>query len=190
MFLLERPSSLVIDRILAEQRGQPLTYREVGVTRNGGTSILRRTQYRTRVGTGERDYVRAVAAMQSWRMYANGWTEIHPSGVAPEPDAVFATVVQHLGIWSVNPCRVIYVEQDTSDARMTAFAIGTLPKHAERGEERFQVEWKRSDDSVWFEILAYAEPQHWLAVLGTPYVLHLQREFAKQALVLMQASTQ
>ena len=61
-------------------------------------------------------------------------------------------------------------------------AIGTLPGHSELGEERFRVEWHRADDSVWFEILAYAGPRHWLARLGSPFTRHLQRRFGADSL--------
>lgn len=45
------------------------------------------------------------------------------------------------------------------------FAYGTLPGHVESGEERFQIEWHRSDDSVWYDILAFSRPNHPLARL-------------------------
>jgi uncharacterized protein (UPF0548 family) len=95
-------------------------------------------------------------------------------------------VVRHLGFWSVNPCRIVYVEETDGDMATFAFAIGTLPAHSERGEERFRVEWHRADDSVWFEILAYAGARHWLARLGSPFVGHLQRRFGRDALAAMQ----
>ena len=189
MFLLQRPSLEAIARVLADQSTKSLTYNPVGITRSAHASTLRRTAHRVQLGHGETTFDRALNAMMSWRMYRNGWTEIHPAETRVEADAVFAAVVQHLGFWSVNPCRVVYTESRDETDRVEAFAIGTLPEHAERGEERFQVEWKRSDDSVWFDIVAYAEPRHWLAVLGTPVVWSLQRAFGEQALAAMKEAT-
>src|SRR5262245_46391050 len=39
------------------------------------------------------------------------------------------------------------------------FASGTLPAHAESGEERFIVEWDRADGGVWYDILAFSRPR-------------------------------
>src|SRR5215469_5408596 len=59
------------------------------------------------------------------------------------------------------------------------FAYGTLIEHAERGEERFTVEWNRSDDQVWYSILAFSVPNKPLAKLGYPLSRMLQRKFAE-----------
>ncbi len=62
------------------------------------------------------------------------------------------------------------------------FAFGTLPGHSEEGEERFTVEWRRGeDDSVWYELLAFARPHHILAKIGSPLVRLTQRRFAKES---------
>jgi uncharacterized protein (UPF0548 family) len=115
-------------------------------------------------------------------MYDLPWIRLYPDRPPVEPGRVFAAVARHLGFWSVNPCRVAYVEERETLERWTfAFAIGTLPGHSERGEERFQVEWTRADDSVRFEILAFADPAHRLARLAPWYVRRLQRRFAREA---------
>jgi uncharacterized protein (UPF0548 family) len=54
------------------------------------------------------------------------------------------------------------------------------------GEERFMVEWLRADDSVWFDMLGYSQPNHRLARLGGPLARRTQQRFAadaKQAMV-------
>jgi uncharacterized protein (UPF0548 family) len=50
------------------------------------------------------------------------------------------------------------------------FAYGTLPGHAESGEEWFLVEWDRTDGGVCYDILAFSRPQQILARLGYPWV--------------------
>ena len=124
-------------------------------------------------------------------MYDLLWTEVYPAETLIQTGSVFATVVHHLGFWSINPCRVVYVEeQETSSWRSFCFAIGTLPMHSERGEERFVVEWDRAHDGVRFEILACADPRHWMARLGTPYVRILQRRFGREAIQAVRAEVQ
>ena len=46
------------------------------------------------------------------------------------------------------------------------FGYGTLPGHAERGEERFSVEWNREDGCVYYDVFAFSHPKHPLAWLG------------------------
>jgi uncharacterized protein (UPF0548 family) len=57
------------------------------------------------------------------------------------------------------------------------FAYGTLPAHVERGEERFCVEWHHADNTVWYDILAFSQPNQLPAKLAYPYVRQLQKRF-------------
>jgi uncharacterized protein (UPF0548 family) len=68
------------------------------------------------------------------------------------------------------------------------FAIGTLPVHAERGEERFTVEYHRADDTVRFEIHTFAGPAHRLVRLTYPLMRRVQRRFGREAVAAMQAA--
>ena len=77
-------------------------------------------------------------------------------------------------------------EQET--LRRFAFATGTLPEHAESGEERFQVEWHPVDDSVWYDILAFSRPNQLFARLAYPYVRRKQKQFARESKLLMKAA--
>jgi uncharacterized protein (UPF0548 family) len=56
-----------------------------------------------------------------------------------------------------------------------------LPGHVESGEERFQVEWDRDDNSVWYDILAFSRPNRLLIRLGYPVVRRLQKRFARDS---------
>ena len=62
------------------------------------------------------------------------------------------------------------------------FGFGTLPGNVERGEERFTVEWDHADDSVSYEVFAFARPAHPLARAGQPFVRLVQRRFAADSL--------
>lgn len=186
-FRLGRPSPRLIDRVLEAQRSEPLSYPDPGMTRSAEAQGFPRNHHELRLGSGSDVYSRAVAAVQGWAMYDMSWTEVYPAGTPVRTGGVFATVVNHLGFWSINPCRIVYVdERETAALRTFSFAIGTLPLHSERGEERFLVEWDRARDAVRFEILAYAGPRHRIARLGGPYVRVLQRRFGREALRAVQ----
>jgi uncharacterized protein (UPF0548 family) len=60
-----------------------------------------------------------------------------------------------------------------------------LEDHVERGEESFLIEWRRSDDSVWYDILAFSRPKHILAWLGYPLVRRAQKHFARTSAAAM-----
>jgi hypothetical protein len=75
-------------------------------------------------------------------------------------------------------CRIVYV---VDEADRFGFAYGTLPAHAETGEERFTVEWDEQDDAVWYDILAFSLPQQLLARLGYPFARRLQKRFARDS---------
>jgi uncharacterized protein (UPF0548 family) len=183
MFLPRRPSPAHVIRVLAAQRTAPLSYAEAGMTRSADARGYPRNHHETVLGSGPDVYQRAVAAVRGWAMYDLPWTEVHPPRTPVVEGAVVATVVRHLGFWSINPCRVVYVdEEDTPALRAFSFALGTLPLHSERGEERFRVEWNRVSGEVRFEVLAYAAARHWMARLSGPYVHHLQRRFGRAAL--------
>ena len=77
--------------------------------------------------------------------------------------------------------RIIYVIDETGPLCRFGLAYGTLADHVESGEERFLIEWDRSDDSVWYDILAFSRPRHVLARLGYPFVRRTQKRFARSS---------
>jgi uncharacterized protein (UPF0548 family) len=187
MFLLRRPSDALLNRILADQRAAPLSYRDPGRTRRGVVRSQNPNHHHAEMGIGREVFRRTVSAVRGWAMYDLPWTRVYPADAPVRPGATLHTVIHHLGFWSVNPCRVVYVEE--SPGRF-AFALGTLPLHSERGEERFLVEEDPATGRVRFEILGYAGPQHWMAWLGAPYVPHLQRVFGRAAIAAVRARVQ
>jgi hypothetical protein len=80
------------------------------------------------------------------------------------------------------------VEDEVANRRRYGFAYGTLGEHAERGEERFAVEWNREDDTVWYDILAFSRPKSLLAIMGYPLSRSLQRRFAVASKAAMLAA--
>ena len=92
-----------------------------------------------------------------------------------------------VGLWVLNACRVVYVVEEEEPVRRFAFAYGTLPEHAESGEERFQVEWLE-DDSVWYAILAFSRPNQLFSRMAYPYVRHKQKQFARESMLAMKTA--
>lgn len=92
-------------------------------------------------------------------------------------------VIRHYGFWSVNVSRVMRVEDGPASYAMV---YGTLPEHAESGEERFSVSL-RSNGTVWYEIEAFSRPRHLLARIGYPLTRRLQKRFARDSMRRMQA---
>jgi len=91
-------------------------------------------------------------------------------------------------MWSLNACRVVYVVDEAHATTRFGFAYGTLPDHIERGEERFLIEWNRTDDSVWYDILAFSQPRHPLVRLGFPVARMMQKRFARDSLAAMRSA--
>ena len=135
-----------------------------------------RDRYEIQIGTGKECFERARAAVRDWVMFDLGWTRML---VAPRPprEGALAAVAIRFGLWWVNSCRIVYVEDQPT---CYAFAYGTLPGHVEAGEERFSAEL-RADGGVWFAIDAFSRPRHPLTWLGYPLVRRLQRRFGRLA---------
>jgi uncharacterized protein (UPF0548 family) len=180
---LSRPSIADVRRHLDAQRGLPFTYEAVGATRDGrapaGFDHDRRRQL---LGSGPPSFAAARDAIRAWAMFPAPLAWIEPAGIPIAPGELAGVVVRALGVWWLNAARIVYV---IDEPRRFGFAYGTLPGHAERGEERFLVEWL-DDDTVWYEIDAFSQPRYWMARLGKPIARHLQRRFGRLSRAAMQ----
>jgi uncharacterized protein (UPF0548 family) len=182
MFLLRKPSAEQISEFIDAQRGKPFSYAEVGATQGKLPTAYTVDHNRTKLGSGARTYAQAVAALRVWKQFDLGWTRIVPPLSTIQAEQIVAVQARSFGVWSLNACRVVYVI-DTE--RKLGFAYGTLEAHAERGEERFLVEWDAQDDSVCYDILAFSQPEHPLVRLGRPLARMLQKRFARDSLQAM-----
>jgi uncharacterized protein (UPF0548 family) len=117
-------------------------------------------------------------------MFEMPWVQLCWPDTPIEPGATVAVLVSHLGFWSLNFCRIIYVIEESAPIEKYGFAYGTLPDHAERGEERFTVEFDSRDQSVWYDIYAFSRPSP-LARLAYPFARHLQKRFARDSKAAM-----
>ena len=189
MILLREPTEAQIRRFLEAQRSLPFSYPEVGASRDGAPPGYPTNHRRGRLGVGDRTFIQAVEALRRWEMYRLGWTKLFWPDARIAEGTVVGILGRHFGVWSLNACRIAYtVEEETPSLRRYGFAFGTLPGHVERGEERFTVEWHRADDSVWYEVFAFARPAHPLARAGRPFVRLVQRRFAVDSFRAMTAA--
>jgi uncharacterized protein (UPF0548 family) len=187
MFFLRRPSTQRVNRFGRTAEQDTFSYAEVGATVAGifpkGFSV---DHNRIRLGAGMPLFERAYAALEAWKMFDLGWVElIHPA----EPVAPGQTVLilaHTFGLYSLSASRVIaMIDEDDGQTWRRGFCYGTLSHHVERGEERFSVEYHREDDSVWYDLLAFSIPLHWLAILGYPLSRAAQRRFATDSKAAM-----
>ena len=136
-------------------------------------------RYQVKLSEGAAAYERAVEALRGWRQFDLGWARLLPPDA---PMAVGTTVgvrAYDCGFGSLNPARIVYLVEEMGDVKR--FGYGTLPGYAERGEERFRVEWNREDGCVYYDVFAFSRPKHPLAWLGYPFARALQRRFARDS---------
>lgn len=187
VFLLQEPSAEAIERFIVAQHDLPFSYDEIGATREDATPKgYVEDRYRVKLGEGEETYQQAMEALRGWRQFDLGWVRLRPASAPIEAGTTVAVLARHLGFWSLNSARVVYtIEERTAGMERFGFAYGTLPGHAERGEERFAVEWDRESGAVHYDAFAFSRPNHPLAWPGYPFARLLQRRFARDSKEVM-----
>ena len=185
MLLFRRPSPSVINDFRAAQARLDFTYTAVGATAATPPPGYAVDRTRVKLGSGEGVYRAARFAFERWEQFRLGWIEAVPTDTPLKAGEVVAIVARVFGVWWANACRVVYAVDETGPVSRFGFAYGTLPDHAESGEERFLIEWDRADDSVWYDILAFSRPHHLLARLGYPLTRRTQRRFARDSAAAM-----
>ncbi|MFO1003225.1 MAG: DUF1990 domain-containing protein [Planctomycetaceae bacterium] len=187
MFFFQKPSSEAIQRFLAQQKNCEFTYSAIGGTEKTPPAGFVVDHTRVRLGTGHAVFDEATAVLRGWGQFQLGWVESSSCDIPLEQEQMVAVLARIFGVWCLNACKIISViDVATNECQRFGFMYGTLPGHVECGEERFLIEWDRSDDSVWYDILAFSRPQHLLARLGYPIVRRLQKKFARDSASAMQ----
>jgi uncharacterized protein (UPF0548 family) len=182
MFLLRKPSPSLIRAFLEEQTKLAFTYSAVGATAAAPPVGYVVDHTRIKLGTGQAAFAAAKDALHKWEQFRLGWVEPCWPDTPIEPEKVVGVLARTCCLWSLNACRIAYV---VNEPRRFGFAYGTLHDHVESGEELFTVEW-HEDDVVWYDILAFSQPNHFLARLGYPLVRRLQQRFARDSAASMQ----
>jgi uncharacterized protein (UPF0548 family) len=182
---LRKPSAERVRQFLAAQSKLDLTYPAVGATAAvpPADHVVDRT--RVKLGEGAGTFAAARAALERWEQFRLGWAETWPPNVPIQPGQVVAVMARLFGLWWLNACRIVYVVDEPGPVRQYGFAYGTLPGHAESGEERFTVEWRPEDEAVWYDILTFSRARHPLARLGYPWARRVQKRFARDSAAAM-----
>jgi uncharacterized protein (UPF0548 family) len=185
VFSIGKPSGETMRRFLAAQSKLDFSYSAIGATANTPPSGYVVDHTRTQLGEGAQVFEAAKAALKRWEHFQFSWLEAGPVSTPIEVDAVVTVMAHQFGFWWLNAARIIAVIDEEGPIRRFGFAYGTLPDHAESGEERFCIEWHESDNSVWYDILAFSRPRHFLARLGYPVVRRIQKRFGKASSAAM-----
>ena len=153
---------------LSDLAGLALTYTEVGATQGPLPAGYHHVQKSAVIGRGRRRFEEAAAAGMRWGMLRGAGLRVEAT---TDVAAVGSDVIVHLGPVRA-PCRVVYVV-DEPDSR--GFAYGTLPGHAESGEERFMVRYDPATEAVHAEVTAFSRHGTWWSRLGSPVTSLIQR---------------
>jgi len=183
MFLITKPSEESITQFVHAQQTSLFSYEEVGATLNDNAPDGYAIDHnRIQLGSGRETFDRAIEAVRNWKMFNLEWTESYFDTTPIEVGNTVAILIKHFGFWSLNAARIVYVLDETTDEiEKFGFAYGTLTEHGERGEERFSVEYNKTDESVWYDLFAFSQPNHLLAKLGYPLSRYLQKQFAAES---------
>lgn len=134
---------------------------------------------RTLVGTGLDTYEKGKTTLQTWRHFGLNWAFVDPK--TPIQSGVKICIcVKEILPWVMMPLQVVYVKENRNPNKSMAsfgFGSGTLEGHLLAGEERFSIELDEKNQ-VWYEILSFSKPAHFLSFIGYPYVQLRQKYFA------------
>jgi len=190
MFSFRKPSSESVRIFLSDQKNRDFTYSAVGATSATPPAGFVVDHTRIKLGSGEQIFEAAKNAIRCWEHFQLGWVESSARNVPIEEGQVVGILARVFGLWSLNACRIVAVVHAVGPVSRYGFVYGTLPGHVESGEERFQVEWNRNDDTVWYDVLAFSRPNHLLTCLGYPLVRRIQKKFARDSAAAMQLAIQ
>lgn len=189
MFSLIKPTTNEINLFLATVALDALSYSEVGRTFDKSPTIFdlgyNVDHNRQLLGSGEESSDRAKDAIRGWEMFAMPWVKLISDETPIEVGKKVAILISHFGFYSLNAARIVYVIDEPT---RFGFAYGTLEHHGEIGEERFSVEYNVDTGEVWYDILAFSRPGHFMAKIGYPLTRYLQRSFAADSKKAMAAA--
>lgn len=185
MFFLTAPSEKEIQQFICAQHKSRFSYAGVGVSAAEAPSGYNVDHNRVELGRGEPTWHRALEAVREWRMFDMPWLRLCWPTAPIRVGTDVAVLVRHVGFFSLNACRIVYVVDDGAAVKRFGFGYGTLEEHSESGEERFTVEWNQVSDKVCYDIFAFSRPHKLLARLGYPFSRFLQKQFAEHSKAAM-----
>lgn len=154
-----------------------MTYAEVGATAGDLPDGYNHHQVQIELDRGEAAFRAAQTALRHWTQFETGWTDLYWPQTPLETGRTVAVAAHLGGLRFLNACRIVYV---IDQPRRFGLAYGTLPVHAETGEERFEVVW-RCDDVVQYEVRAFFRPRHALVRAGWLVLHGLMNRFRRDS---------
>jgi len=185
VYSLIKPTNQRIQKFIAIQHHRSFSYPEIGATKNTPPPNYIVDHNRVQLGLGAETFARAKTAIQHWAMFDFDWVQLSWPETIIEVGSTVAIMTRAFGIWSVNACRIVYVIEENGAVEKFGFAYGTLPDHVGRGEERFTVEWYHKDDTVWYDLLAFSQPNQLPSKIAYGFMRSQQKRFAVASLQAM-----
>ncbi|KAG8660068.1 UPF0548 protein At2g17695 [Manihot esculenta] len=137
---------------------------------------------RVLVGSGLDTFEKGKSALQTWRHFGLNWAFVDPK-TPIQTGVKFCVCLKEFLPWVMMPLEVVYVKESKKSRKTMpsfSFGSGTLQGHLLAGEERFSIEMDENNQ-VWYEILSFSKPAHFLSFVGYPYVQFRQKIFAHQS---------
>lgn len=181
MLTLRKPSDTTIREFLAAKAKLDCVRTIVNVPPAG--YVVDHT--RVRLGTAGEAFVAAKAALVRWEEFRLGWLQAWPPETPLNMGEVVAVVARVVGFWWLNACRIIHVAEEDGPVKRFGFTYATLPDHVGTGMESFLIEWDRKEGGVWYDILAFSRPRHFLARVLRPVFRILQKRFGRESAAAM-----
>jgi uncharacterized protein (UPF0548 family) len=185
VLLFSSPSNAQLDKFLADAAHSNFSYAEVGATLDTVPTSYTVDHNRVLLGKGEPNMHRAALAIRDWKMFDLGWVRVYPAAPAIREGENVAVIARWFNLYFVNACRIVDTIHEHSPIQRFGFIYGTLHDHAARGEERFLVEYDRHTDEVWYDVLAFSQPNQLPARIGYPFARRLQKRFAADSKAAM-----
>jgi uncharacterized protein (UPF0548 family) len=160
---------------LSDLAALALTYSEVGATAGPLPTGYHLIQKSGVIGSGRSRFDDAADKGMRWGMLRGAGLRVEAT---TEIAAVGSEVIVHLGPLPA-PCRVVYV---VDEPNRRGFAYGTLPGHAEKGEELFVVRYDPATDKVYADVTAFSRHATWWSRLGSPVTSMAQRVITERYL--------
>jgi uncharacterized protein (UPF0548 family) len=154
------------------------TYPELGATAGPPPEGYRHFHASAVIGHGRARFEEAAEAVMRWGMLRGAGVHVEAT---TEVAAVGSEVIVGLGPLKA-PCRVVYV---VDEPNRRGFAYGTLPGHAETGEELFAVRYDPIGEVVHAEVSAFSRHGTWWSRLAGPVTTLAQRLIARRYLAAL-----
>lgn len=155
------------EQLLATARNASFTYDHVGSTLDPAPWPDRNVQARSkRLGSGRDVFDIATARLKAWAPQRHLGVLVLPERAAVKPGATVLVVLRLALVAIVVPDRVVAVIDEPD---RYGWAYGSLPGHAETGEEGFMVAIG-GDGAVTATVTLDAEPAPGVAALGAPVI--------------------